>query len=138
MLSACPVRLPAHQLDSLGGQHKTDRNPISTGTNILTRYVGTIIVTTAKPDRSSSLAQTDPDPSPELLNALESDTETVTGAIAAGTVTLEEVAQFVRRAERGEIDIEANLDAVVRIVHALLCDEPSWANMEPAGSPVRA
>jgi hypothetical protein len=95
-------------------------------------------MTTAKPDRSSSLAQTDPNPSPELLSALESDTETVTGAIAAGTVTLEEVDRFVRRAERGEVDSEANLDAVVRIVHALLQDEPSWAHMEPAGAPVRA
>ena len=94
-------------------------------------------MTAAKADRSSRPAPSDPDPSPELLNALESDTETVTGAVAAGTVTLEEVERFVRRAERGEIDIEANLDAVVRIVHALLCEEPSWANMEPAGSPVR-
>ncbi|WP_096394705.1 hypothetical protein [Halorubrum trapanicum] len=95
-------------------------------------------MTAAKPENPPRHATSDPDPSPELLNALESDTETVTGAIAAGTVTLEEVDQFVRRAERGEIDNEANLDAVVRIVHALLCDEPSWANMEPAGSPVRA
>ena len=108
------------------------------GTNILTRCVVTIRMTTANSDRPSRPASSDPDPSPELLNALESDTETVTGAIAAGTVTLEEVERFVRRAERGEIESEANLDAVVRIVHALLRDEPSWANMEPAGSPVRA
>ncbi|ELZ46415.1 hypothetical protein C463_04364 [Halorubrum californiense DSM 19288] len=95
-------------------------------------------MTTAKADRSSRPAPSDPDPSPELLNVLESDTETITGAVAAGTVTLEQVDQFVRRAERGETDSEANLDAVVRIVHALLGDEPSWAIMEPAGSPVRA
>ncbi|TKX56097.1 hypothetical protein EXE42_00615 [Halorubrum sp. SP3] len=95
-------------------------------------------MTAAKADRSSRPASSDPDPSPELLNALESDTETITGAVAAGSVTLEEVDRFVRCAERGEIDGEADLDAVVRIVHALLRDEPSWAEAEPAGSPVRA
>ncbi|TKX75774.1 hypothetical protein EXE46_01375 [Halorubrum sp. GN11_10-6_MGM] len=94
-------------------------------------------MTTANPARTSRPASSETDPSPELLNALESDTQTLTGAVADGTVTLEEVDRFARRAECGDVDCHESVDEVVRIVCALLRDEPGWAEMEPAGSPVR-
>ena len=95
-------------------------------------------MTAANPERSSRSPSAETDDAHELLNALESDTRTVTGAVADGSVTLEEVDRFVRRAERGEIDCRESADEVVRIVSSLLRDEPNWAEMEPAGSPVPA
>ena len=86
-------------------------------------------------------ARVDPHGSPasrELLTVIESDTETITGAVAAGTVTVAELERFADRAERGEVDGLNGVDAVVRIVGSLLSDDaPSWEEMEPAGSPVR-
>jgi hypothetical protein len=93
-------------------------------------------MTAATTERSSRSVSSETDPSPELLNVLESETRTVTGAVADGSVTLEEVDRFVRRAECGDVDGLENADEVVRIVCSLLRDEPSWAEMEPAGSPV--
>ena len=95
-------------------------------------------MTAATQERSSRSPSSETDPSPELLNALESDTRTLTGAVADGSVTLAEVDRFVRRAERGEVDCEESVDEVVRIVSSLLRDEPNWAEMKPAGSPVPA
>ena len=76
--------------------------------------------------------------STELLTVLESDTRTVTGAVAAGTVTVAELERFADRVERGEVDGLDGVDAVIRIVGSLLSDDaPTWEKMEPAGSPVR-
>ena len=93
-------------------------------------------MTAATSERSSRSASSETDPSPELLNALESDTRTLTGAVADGAVTLEEVDRFVRRAECGDVDCHENVDEVVRIVRSLLRDEPDWAEMTPAEAPV--
>lgn len=79
-------------------------------------------------NRRSSTAST------ELMRAMESETETITGAVASGAVTLEELDRFVRSVERGEVDRGGGTDAVVRIVRSLLSDRrPSWEEMEPAG-----
>jgi hypothetical protein len=95
-------------------------------------------MTAATPERSSRSAPSETGPSPELLDALESDTRTLTGAVADGSVTLEEVDRFVRRAECGEVECRESVDEVVRIVRSLLGDEPDWAEMTPAGAPVPA
>jgi hypothetical protein len=82
----------------------------------------------ARIDRHSSTAPTD------LVRTMESDTETITGAVAAGEVTLEDLDRFVRTVERGEVNCSRGTDAVVRIVRSLLSDQrPSWEEMEPAG-----
>ncbi|OYR46109.1 MULTISPECIES: hypothetical protein [unclassified Halorubrum] len=79
-------------------------------------------------DRDGSTAPID------LVRTMESKTETITGAVASGAVTLEELDRFVRRVERGEVDCCDGTDAVVRIVRSLLSDRrPSWEEMEPAG-----
>lgn len=81
--------------------------------------------------------RTTPTESPEttdLLRVVESDTETVTGAVAAGRVSLADLDAFVLRADRGEIDGGDDVDAVIRIVRTLLSDAaPRWEEMEPAG-----
>lgn len=69
-----------------------------------------------------------------LVRVMESETETITGAVAAGAVTLDDLDRFVRSIERGEVDCCGGTDAVVRIVRSLLSDpRPSWEEMEPAG-----
>jgi len=79
-------------------------------------------------NRHSSTAPTD------LVRTIESETETLTGAVAAGEVALADLDRFVRRAERGEVDCCGGTDAVVRIVRSLLSDQrPSWEEMEAAG-----
>ncbi|MDZ5812697.1 hypothetical protein U4E84_15230 [Halorubrum sp. AD140] len=70
----------------------------------------------------------------ELVRTMESETETITGAVASGKIGLAELDRFVRDAERGEIDGHAGTDVVVRIVRSLLSDTPPiWEEMEPAG-----
>ncbi|MFC7323423.1 hypothetical protein ACFQMF_02385 [Halorubrum rutilum] len=79
-------------------------------------------------DRRSPTAPTD------LVRTMESETETITGAVAAGEVTLEDLDRFVRRVERGEVDCREGTDAVVRIVRSLLSEQrPSWEEMAEAG-----
>jgi hypothetical protein len=79
-------------------------------------------------DQHSSTAPTD------LVRTMESKTETITGAVASGSVSLEDLDRFVRSVERGEVDCCGGTDAVVRIVRSLLSDRrPSWEEMEPAG-----
>lgn len=69
-----------------------------------------------------------------LVRVIESKTETITGAVASGAVTLDDLDRFVRSVERGEVDCCGGTDAVVRIVRSLLSDQrPSWEEMEPAG-----
>lgn len=73
----------------------------------------------------------------ELVAILESDTETLTGAVAAGTVTLDQLDQFVRAVDRGETDGCRGVDAVIRIVCSLLGDDtPCWEEMEAAAPAV--
>jgi len=65
---------------------------------------------------------------------MESKTETITGAVASGAVTLSDLDRFVRSVECGDVDCCGGTDAVVRIVRSLLSDQrPSWEEMEPAG-----
>lgn len=74
----------------------------------------------------------------EIVRILESETETLTGAIAAGAVSLTDLDRFVQRVERGEIDGSHGTDTVIRIVRSLLDDTaPTWKEMEPAGQPSR-
>ena len=69
----------------------------------------------------------------DLVQVMESETETITGAVASGAVTLGDLDRFVRSVERGEVDRGGGTDAVVRIVRSLLSDRrPSWEEMEPA------
>ena len=78
-------------------------------------------------NQRSSTAPTD------LVRVMESETETITGAVASGAVTLGDLDRFVRSVERGEVDCCGGTDAVVRIVRSLLSDRrPSWEEMEPA------
>jgi|GEM_PF-2564968 hypothetical protein len=73
----------------------------------------------------------------ELVAILESDTETLTGAVAAGTVTLDQLDRFVRAVDRGETDGCRGVDAVIRIVSSLLGDDtPCWEEMEAAAPAV--
>lgn len=91
------------------------------------------------PDVESRTGSRSTTVSTELLTVLESDTRTITGAVAAGDVTVAEVERFADRVERGEVDGLDGVDAVIRIVGSLLSDDaPNWEEMEPAGSPVRA
>ena len=70
----------------------------------------------------------------DLVRVMESETETITGAVAAGSVTLDDLDRFVRSVERGDVDCCGGTDAVVRIVRSLLSEQrPSWEEMEPAG-----
>jgi hypothetical protein len=70
----------------------------------------------------------------DLVRVIESETETITGAVAAGSVTLSDLDRFVRSVERGDVDCCGGTDAVVRIVRSLLSDQrPTWEEMEPAG-----
>ena len=70
----------------------------------------------------------------DLVRVMESETETITGAVAAGSVTLDDLDRFVRSVECGDVDCCGGTDAVVRIVRSLLSDQrPSWEEMEPAG-----
>jgi hypothetical protein len=79
-------------------------------------------------NRHGSIAPTD------LVRTMESETETITGAVASGAVTLADLDRFVRSVERGEVDCCGGTDTVVRIVRSLLSDRrPSWEEMEPAG-----
>ena len=69
----------------------------------------------------------------DLVRMMESKTETITGAVASGAVTLSDLDRFVRSVERGDVDCCGGTDAVVRIVRSLLSDQrPSWEEMEPA------
>jgi hypothetical protein len=80
------------------------------------------------PDQHSSTTPT------ALVRVMESKTETITGAVASGAVTLDDLDRFVRSVERGDVDCCGGTDAVVRIVRSLLSDQrPSWEEMEPAG-----
>ena len=93
-------------------------------------------------DRHTSLASTTQRSSPastDIVRILESESETLTGAVAAGSVSLADLDLFVRNVDRGEIDGKHGLDAVIRIVRSLLGDDtPAWEEMEPAGRPVGA
>ncbi|WP_144798022.1 hypothetical protein [Halorubrum depositum] len=85
-------------------------------------------VVASRVDQHGSTVPTD------LVRTMESETETITGAVASGAVTLEDLDRFVRSVERGEVDCCGGTDAVVRIVRSLLSDRrPSWEEMEPAG-----
>jgi len=73
--------------------------------------------------------------SPDPVQILESETETITDAVASGAVTLDDLDRFVTSVERGEVDCCVGTDSVVRIVRSLLSDRrPSWEEMEPAGT----
>jgi hypothetical protein len=90
------------------------------------------------PDVESRTGSRSTTVSTELLTVLESDTRTITGAVAAGNVTVAELERFADRVERGEVDGLDGVDDVIRIVGSLLSDDaPNWEEMEPAGSPVR-
>jgi hypothetical protein len=79
-------------------------------------------------NRHGSIAPTD------LVRTMESETETITGAVASGAVTLADLDRFVRSVERGEVDCCGGTDTVVRIVRSLLSDQrPNWEEMESAG-----
>lgn len=93
-------------------------------------------------DQHTSLASTTQRSSPastDIVRILESDSETLTGAVAAGSVSLADLDMFVRNVDHGKIDESYGLDAVIRIVRSLLGDDtPAWEEMEPAGRPVGA
>ena len=73
--------------------------------------------------------------SPDLVQMLESKTETITGAVASGALTLDDLDRFVTSVERGEVDCCVGTDSVVRIVRSLLSDRrPTWGAMESAGT----
>ena len=83
---------------------------------------------TSRIEPQGSVEQTD------LVRVMESETETITGAVAAGSVTLDDLDRFVRSVECGDVDCCGGTDAVVRIVRSLLSEQrPSWEEMEPAG-----
>lgn len=91
-------------------------------------------MTAKKPGVASRIDQNGSAGPTDLVRTMESKTETITGAVASGAVTLEDLDRFVRRVERGEVDCCDGADAVVRIVRSLLSDRrPSWEEMEPAG-----
>ncbi|WP_418285973.1 hypothetical protein [Halorubrum sp. DTA46] len=91
------------------------------------------------PDMTSQTDQRSPADSAEIVRILDSDTETLTGAVAAGTLSLEDLDQFVREADRGVVGGRGSAGAVIRIVRSLLGDTaPAWEEMEPAGLPVGA
>ncbi|WP_435074225.1 hypothetical protein [Halorubrum sp. HHNYT27] len=70
----------------------------------------------------------------DLVRLMESETETITGAVAAGAVTLGDLDRFVQSVERGEVDCCGGTDAVVRILRSLLSDRrPNWEEMASAG-----
>ena len=70
----------------------------------------------------------------DLLDVIESDTDTLTDAVASGRVTLEDVHEFLRGVERGEIDAGTAVDSLVWIVTSLLeGDAGDWEELEPAG-----
>ncbi|MFC5133987.1 MULTISPECIES: hypothetical protein [Haloferacaceae] len=68
-----------------------------------------------------------------LLGVLESDTDTITDAVACGRIDLDDLDRFVERVERGDLEADRGVDAVVWIVGSLLRgDAAGWEEMEPA------
>lgn len=87
------------------------------------------------PDVDSRTTTHSPTTPTDFTSIVESETETITGAVAAGTVTVDELDRFVQRVERGEIDGQRGVGDVVRIVRALLTeDAPAWEEMEAASA----
>ncbi len=87
------------------------------------------------PDVDSPTTPYSPTSPTEFASILESETETVTGAVAAGTMTLGDLDRFVEGVDRGEIDGQRGIDDVVRIVRSLLAeDAPGWEEMEAASA----
>ncbi len=75
----------------------------------------------------------------ELINVLESDTDTITDAVASERITLDDLDRFVRGIECGDIDAEGSVESVVRIVRSLLGDsDVSWEEMAATGHAVGA
>ncbi|OYR57075.1 hypothetical protein [Halorubrum halodurans] len=69
----------------------------------------------------------------DLLGVLESDTDTITNAVATGRIDLDDLDRFVERVERGELEADRGVDEVVWIVGSLLRgDAGGWEEMEPA------
>jgi hypothetical protein len=69
----------------------------------------------------------------DLLGVLESDTDTITNAVATGRIDLDDLDRFVKRVERGDLEADRGVDEVVWIVGSLLRgDAGDWEEMEPA------
>ena len=100
----------------------------------MTRSIVIIDITAKQSDIASHTDRQSPTAPTDLVRTMESETETITGAVASGAVTLADLDRFVRSVERGEVDCCGGTDTVVRIVRSLLSDQrPSWEEMEPAG-----
>ena len=109
------------------------RAPVSTDGNILTRIVVRIEISAKGTDVVSYTDREGAAVSAELERVVESETETITGALSSGETSLAELDRFVHDAERGAIDGDRGIESVVRIVRSLLRDDDAdWAEMEPA------